>query len=69
MSYLILMFDAFMQATLPFWLLLSALFPVVLAGMLIKALFQLRRMRGILDELARPQVNRWSDPQDWLPAP
>lgn len=44
------MFDRFMERTLPLWLMVSALLPVVIAYMLFRAAFRIRQLHALLDE-------------------
>lgn len=69
------MFDAFMERTLPLWLLFSALLPMLVAYMLFKAAFRIRQLRALLDEATRkaaeegvaaPGHPRLTPSRDWV---
>lgn len=64
------MLDFIMRLSMPLWILVSALFPVYLASMVIKAVIHARRMRRpFLKAAPRRPTPPWMDTQDWVPSP
>lgn len=73
------MFDQFMERTLPLWLMITALLPIVVAAMLFKAAFRIRHLRSLLNDATRravqaggmgpiPHTQR-TESEDWVASP
>lgn len=72
-------FDHFMERTLPLWLAVSCVLPLVIAYFLIKAAFRIRELRSLLDEAALRSALRTpseeaagghtEEVEDWVASP
>ncbi len=74
------MFDRIMENSMPIWLIVSAVFPIFLIGMIVKAILHLRRMRALSETIARERIlviperevwsdKVWAETNDWVPSP
>lgn len=70
------MFDRFMQQSLPLWLLATAAFGILVAGILIRAALRIRHLRALLEEANREAMANGRGPahpwqatasKDWIP--
>ena len=68
-----------MERSLPLWLMVSALLPIVVAAMLFKAAFRIRHLRSLLNDATRravqsggmgpiPHTQR-TENEDWVASP
>jgi hypothetical protein len=68
-------FDQFMERTLPLWLAVSAILPLVIAYFLVRAAFRIRELRSLLDDAAlrsalrTPSEGDAGGLEDWVASP